>query len=133
MSSPAWLNLHRALADTGVFILWYRGEPNAKLFFRNPKIDIYYSRVTRKELLRPPVSDAERRRMLMMLGTLRQINLDTDVTDAYADLLRRYSYLRQHLADALIAASALAKNLPLVTTNVRHFRAIVEIEVFPFR
>ncbi len=25
MSSPAWLKLQRALADTGVFILWYRG------------------------------------------------------------------------------------------------------------
>lgn len=76
MSSPAWLNLRRALADTGVFILWYRGESPAKLFFRNPNIEIYYSRVTRKELLRSPISDAERRRMLMMLGTLRQINPD---------------------------------------------------------
>lgn len=84
MSSPVWLNLERALADTGIFILWYRGEPNAKLFFRNPKIEIYYSRMTRKELLRPPISDAERRRILMMLGTLRQVNPDPTVTDAYA-------------------------------------------------
>ena len=65
MSSPAWLNLDRALADTGVFILWYRGEPKAKLFFRNPDIQIYYSRVTRKELLRPLINDAERRRISM--------------------------------------------------------------------
>src|SRR5437660_11793795 len=132
MSSPAWLNLQRALADTGVFILWYRGEPKAKLFFRNPKIEIYYSRVTRKELLRSPISDAERRRMLLMLGSLRQINPDPSVTDAYTELLNRYSNLRHHLADSLIAASAWAKNLPLVTTNVRHFRTIKEIEVVPF-
>ncbi len=46
MSSPAWLNLQKALADTGVFILWYRGEPNAKLFFRNPDVQIYYSIAT---------------------------------------------------------------------------------------
>ncbi len=42
MSSPAWLNLQRALADTGVFILWYRGAPKAKRFFRNPNIEIYF-------------------------------------------------------------------------------------------
>jgi predicted nucleic acid-binding protein len=132
MSSPAWLNLPRALADTGVFILWYRGEPKAKLFFRNPNIEIYYSRMTRKELLRPPISDAERQRMLMMLGTLRQVNPDAAVTDAYTSLLRRYPNLQHHLADTLIAATAMAKNLPLVTTNVRHFKGIAEIEVVPF-
>ncbi|HBB86732.1 MAG TPA: hypothetical protein DC047_03865 [Blastocatellia bacterium] len=132
MSSPAWLNLPKALADTGVFILWYRGEPNAKLFFRNPNIEIYYSRMTRKELLRPPISDAERRRILLMLGTLRQVNPDPAVTDAYASLLLRYPNLQHHLADTLIAATAMAKNLPLVTTNVRHFKGIAEIEVVSF-
>jgi predicted nucleic acid-binding protein len=132
MSSPAWLNLHRALADTGVFILWYRGEPKAKLFFRNPNIEIYYSRVTRKELLRSPIRDAERRRISLMLGSLRQVNPDSNVTDAYSELLNRYPNLRHHLADALIAATAWAKKLPLVTTNVRHFRSIEEIEVIPF-
>lgn len=132
MSRPAWLSLGRALADTGVFILWYRGEPNAKLFFRNPNIEIYYSRTTRKELLRPPISDAERRRILIMLGTLRQVNPDLAVSDAYTTLLRQYPNLRHHLADTLIAATALAKNLPLVTTNVRHFRDIAEIEVVSF-
>ena len=75
MSSPAWLNLQKALADTGVFILWYRGEPNAKLFFRNPDIQIYYSRVTRKELLRLPISDAERKRISMMLRSLSRLTL----------------------------------------------------------
>ena len=132
MSSPAWLNLDRALADTGVFILWYRAEPQAKLFFRNPNIEIYYSRVTRRELLRSPISDAERRRISMMLGTLRLINPDATVTSAYGELLQRYPNLRHHLADALIAASAWAKNLPLVTTNVRHFRSVNEIDVIPF-
>ena len=132
MSSPGWLNLPRALADTGVFILWHRGEPSAKLFFRNPNVEIYFSRVTRKELLRSPISDAERRRMLAMLGTLRQINLEPSVTDAYSELLARYPNLRHHLADALIAATAWAKNLPLVTTNVRHFAVIEEIQVVRF-
>jgi predicted nucleic acid-binding protein len=67
-----------------------------------------------------------------MLGSLRQINPDATVTYAYTELLNRYPNLRHHLADSLIAASAWAKNLPLVTTNVRHFRLIREIQVIPF-
>jgi predicted nucleic acid-binding protein len=51
---------------------------------------------------------------------------------AYSDLLSRDEYLRVHLADKLIAASAWVKNLPLVTTNLRHFQQIREIEVTPF-
>jgi predicted nucleic acid-binding protein len=54
------------------------------------------------------------------------------VTDAYSDLLSRYPNLRHQLADALIAATAWAKDLPLVTTNVRHFKSIKESEVIPF-
>jgi predicted nucleic acid-binding protein len=75
---------------------------------------------------------AERRLILNMLGTLRQINLDATITDAYSELLNRYPDLRHHLADALIAATAWAKNLPLVTTNLRHFRLIEEIELVSF-
>src|SRR5437870_5513580 len=131
MSSPAWVNLRRALA-TQVFSSSGIGASRSKTLLRNPNIEIYYSRVTRKELLRSPISDAESRRIQLMLGSLRQINPEGTVTDAYIELLNRYPNLRPHLADALIAAAALAKNLPLVTTNVRHFRLVKEIEVIPF-
>lgn len=132
MSRPAWLNLTRALADTGVFILWHRGYSQARLFLRNPNVEIYYSKVTRKELLRPPISDSERQRITKLLQNFRLINPDASIAAAYSDLLTRYPYLRDHLADALIAASAWTKNLPVVTTNVRHFEPIQEIQVIPF-
>jgi predicted nucleic acid-binding protein len=131
-NEPPWLTVTSALADTGVFIKWYRGDPRGRLFFRNPAIEIYYSRVTRKELLHPPISDAEKARVLRLLAGLRLINPDNQIAAAYSDLLSRYGYLRVHLADALIAASAWVKNLPLVTTNLRHFQQIREIEVIPF-
>jgi len=67
-----------------------------------------------------------------MLGSFRLVNPDVAVTNAYTELLNRYPNLRHHLADALIAATARAKNLPLVTTNVRHFRSIKEIAVISF-
>jgi predicted nucleic acid-binding protein len=88
--------------------------------------------VTRKELLRPPISDAERRCVIRLLAGARLVNPDSQIAGAYSDLLSRYDYLRAHLADALIAASALVKHLPLLTTNLRHFQQIREIEVVPF-
>jgi len=132
MSEPAWLDLTRVLADTGVFIHWCRGDPWARLFFQRLNVEIYYTRVTRKELLHPPISDAERQRILGLLALLRLINPEEPIPTAYADLLTRYPYLQAHLHDALIAASAWVKNLPLVTTNVRHFQPIQEIQVVPF-
>lgn len=132
MSDPGWFDLPRVLADTGVFIHWYRGDPRAYLFFRRPNVDIYYTRVTRKELLHPPIRDAERQRILKLLAALRLINPEEPIGSAYAELLRRHPFLHAHLHDALIAASAWVKNLPLVTTNLRHFQPIQEIEVVPF-
>jgi predicted nucleic acid-binding protein len=42
------------------------------------------------------------------------------------------SYLRAHLADALIAATAWKKNLEVVITSPRHFTPIAEIHVRRF-
>jgi hypothetical protein len=64
-------------------------------FFRNQHTIIYYSKVVRKELLRPPISDAERRRILALLRTMRLINPDPQNVAAYSDLLERYPYLRE--------------------------------------
>jgi len=104
-NEPPWLALTSALADTGVFILWYRGDPRARLFFRNPAIEIYYSRVTRKELLHPPISDAEKARVLRLLAGLRLINPDNQIAAAYSNLLARYGPLRAALSqgDRLIS------------------------------
>ena len=85
-----------------------------------------------KGIVAPPISDAEKARVIRLLAGLRLINPDNQIAAAYSDLLSRYGYLRVHLADALIAATAWVKNLPLVTTNLRHFQQIREIEVIPF-
>lgn len=132
MNEPAWLRLRRALVDTGVFILWHRGDPQARYFLRNPVVEIYFAKITRKELLPPAISEAERQKLVKLLSGFRQVNPEDEIATAYSNLLTQYLYLRDHLADALIAATAWSKNLPLVTTNVRHFRPIQEIEVVPF-
>ena len=54
------------------------------------------------------------------------------IADGFAALLEKYPYLHDHLADALIAATAWKKNLEVVTTNPRHFTPIAEIYVRRF-
>ena len=127
-----WATLSRGLLDTGIIIRWHRGDVDARHCLRQTETDWYYARMTRKELLHPPIRDAEKRKLLALLATMRIINPDDEIAEAYTDLLQRYPYLRDHLADALIAATAWVKGLPVVTTNVRHFVPIEGIEVISF-
>jgi predicted nucleic acid-binding protein len=120
------------LIDTGVFILYLRGDCEAARFFRQTPAILYYSRVTRKELLRPPISARERERVIACLQRYRVVNPDAQIAQAFSRLLEMYAYLRDHLADAFIAATAWEKDFEIVTTNARHFEPITEIRVIRF-
>ena len=121
------------LVDTDVFIDWLHHQVEAEAFFRNPPGQIYYARQTQKELLRGAVSSSEEQVIRQHLARFRIVNPDDHIAQAYSDLIQRYPYLRQHLSDALIAATAKAKRLTLVTRNVRHFRPLIsEITIVKF-
>jgi predicted nucleic acid-binding protein len=120
------------LVDTGVFILYFRGDRKGIDFFRQTEATIYYSRITRKELLQPPISSRERAQVTTFLQNYRLINPDSQIAEGFSDLLEKYPYLKDHLADALIAATAWKKGFEVITTNPRHFAPIVEITVKRF-
>jgi predicted nucleic acid-binding protein len=122
VNNVPWLGLSRGLLDINVFILWYHGNADAKFCLRQTRTDWYYTKATRKELLRPPISEAEKQKIMALLAMLRVIKPDDEIAAAFPDLLRPYPYLRDHRIDALIAATALVKSLPVITTNVRHLR-----------
>jgi predicted nucleic acid-binding protein len=132
MSEQPWEQLTSTLVDTGVFIHWFRGDHYAQRFFRDPERTIYYAKVTRKELLREPIRASEVTRIRAFLDRFRLINPDEQIAARFSQLLQKYAYLQVHPADALIAATAWGKNLPLLTTNTRHFVPIGEIEVIRF-
>ena len=132
MSDASWSDVRSALVDTGVFVYWLRGDRTARQFFRDPRRTVYYSKVTRKELLRKPMRAAAAQRVKTFLSRFRPINPDAQIADRFSELLRKYPSLQRHPADALIAATAWEKNLPLITTNLRHFVAIEEISTIRF-
>lgn len=118
----------RVLVDTDVLIDYLNAGDHGA-FLEHPRSRIYYSVVTRKELLaKKGLHAAERDAILDTLRHFRVVRLDRAVTDRYSALRREYPRLEKE--DALIAATALAKRLPLMTGNWRHFSGIADLTLF---
>lgn len=118
------------LVDTDILIDWLRGLPWAKRLVWSGESRLYCSSVTRKELLgKPGLSDNERKRIVRLLRHIRVLEVDAVIAAAASELLQTYPQSPLHLSDALIAATAWTKHLPLLTRNDRHYVFIKEIEL----
>jgi predicted nucleic acid-binding protein len=115
------------LVDTDVFIDYFNfGRFTSP--FNSTRITVYYSVVTKKELLgKPGLRDSERQAILDELRRCRMVKLTDAIAVRYSQLRDRYPSLEK--ADALIAASALVKNLPLVSRNKKHFQIVAGLSV----
>jgi predicted nucleic acid-binding protein len=110
------------LVDTDIFIDYFN-QGRFHALFDSTRFTIYYSTITKKELLtKPGLRDTERESIQAELSRCRLITLSDSITARYSDLRRRFPALDK--ADALIAATALVKRLPLMTRNKRHFRMV---------
>ena len=116
------------LLDTDVLIDWLQGRSWTKEFISSRSVPLYCSAVTRKELLgKPGISSAERERILRLLRAVRVINVDSVIAAAASELLLKYPNDPLRVNDALIAATAWVKRLPLLTRNRKHYEFIAEI------
>ena len=108
----------KLLIDTDIFIDYLKGMSPAKAVFRSRDIDIYCSILTKKELLsKPGLEDSERKKIISILRDLKTISIDPDISLKYSDLLAKYHDNRLQPPDAIIAATAWSKKLPLLTIN----------------
>ena len=122
----------KLLIDTDIFIDYLKGMSPAKAVFRSRDIDICCSILTKKELLsKPGLKDSERKKIISILRDLKTISIDPDISLKYSDLLAKYHNNRLQPPDAIIAATAWSKKLPLLTRNRRHFSYIEEIKLSP--
>ena len=62
---------------------------------------------------------------------LKVLKIDNDITHKYILLADRYGERQDSIVDYIIAATAWAKNLPLLTRNKKHFEHIEEITIAP--
>jgi predicted nucleic acid-binding protein len=101
--------------DTDIFIDYFNASRFHALF-DSARFTVYYSIVTKKELLtKPGIRDAEWESILVELTRCRLIPLSDSIAARYSDLRLRHPSLDK--GDALIAATVLVKRLPLVTRN----------------
>ncbi len=84
---------------------------------------IYYSVVTEKELLsKEELKTSEREAILYTLKRYRRIRVNETIANRYSEIRKQYPAVDRE--DALIAATAIVKGIPLVTRNRKHFEKI---------
>ena len=120
---------NQLLVDTDVFIA-YLNRRAYRVYLENPQNKVYYSAVTKKELLsKPGLRASERQAILALLRRFRLIRIDQRVSDEYSQLRSTYPSLER--GDALIAATSLVRKLSLLTRNRRHFRLVKGLMLLP--
>jgi predicted nucleic acid-binding protein len=120
------------LIDTDILIDYLKGVQPARALLDSAQFDFYYSSWTRKELLaKDGLRESERQEIETLLGRCRLVPVDDAIAEKYWELLRTYESQGLRQADAIIAATAWRKRLPLLTRNQKHFRFISEIDLAP--
>ena len=111
------------IADTNIFI--YLLKNDLQLGHLLDKKTIYISYITELELLSfPKISIKEIDLIKELINNCNIIHYSEDLKDDIIFLRRKY---RLRIPDAIIAATALAYFIPLITAD-RNFRRIKEIE-----
>jgi len=118
----------RLLVDTDIFIDFFNSG-YFEAILEGKDFDIYYSAVTKKELLaKQGLKDSEKQAILYVLKKYRIIPITQNIAERFSDVL--YEYPEMSKEDALIAATALYRKLPLITRNWKHYRKIKGLVLF---
>jgi predicted nucleic acid-binding protein len=122
----------RLLVDTDILIDYLKKVKPARTLFAGGVIDIYCSILSKKELLiKPGLSSSERKKVINILSKLKILKIDNEINNKYMLLSDKYGMHRATMPDYIIAATAWAKNLPLLTRNKKHFDHIKKIRLVP--
>ncbi len=118
----------KLLIDTDIFIDYFNHGYFEEVL-ENKEFKIYYSVITKKELLaKQGLKDSEKQAILYVLKKHRIINITADIAVKYSTLLDKHPDMSKE--DALIAATALHRRLPLLTRNWKHYRQIKGLILF---
>ncbi|HLA88545.1 MAG TPA: type II toxin-antitoxin system VapC family toxin [Anaerolineales bacterium] len=121
------------LCDTNILIEFYKGRADVMEIFNAVGIsNLAVSVVTVGELFYGARDKRELRNLREHISLLNQIPIDEYISNVYLSLLEKYSLShRLSIPDALIAATALYHSIPLYTLNVKDFRYISGLSIYP--
>lgn len=116
------------LSDTTVFIAYLRGDAQISEYVNKEQRSC--SAVTAAELMQGVENKHDQRTVKKLLSRLIVMPLTPAISDQMLTLIGTF-HLSHGLAipDALIAATAMAHNLTLVTHNIKHFSFIPGLTV----
>ena len=116
------MNGNKILADTNIVLYLLSGRKIDYLFNKQ----IVVSFITELELLSyPSLTPAEEQTIINFLQKVKIIDIDAKIKQKTIELGRKYKF---KLPDAIICATALAYNLPLIT-NDRQLQKMEEVEI----
>ena len=119
--------MSRALVDTSILVQRWRERKSVPMSVENRSKAI--STVTYIELLQG-ANRRQKAETLVFLKEFEHVRLDREISDRAIELIDYHSETDGlRLADALIAATCLTQNLPLLTLNRRHFECIDGLEL----
>ena len=117
------------LIDTNVIIGYLDGKiENNGMAFMHPIIDSIpnISVINKIEILRFNQPDSDYRTLLDFVKPSRVFSLTEDIVERTISICR---INKIKLPDAIIAATAIANNLTLITRNTSDFKKIVNLEI----
>ena len=123
------------LIDSDVLIWYARGNARA-IATVNGATGWCISAVSYMELAQGCRNKAELKAMQVAFksGEADVLPITQTISDAACRLVEKYALSHSvHLADALIAATAMAHALPLLTANTKHFSAVAGLRVVVFK
>lgn len=123
------------IVDTDILIDAGRGVPDAvtRLEHEEQHDMLGISIITQMELIVGCRNRAELTALEKFLNRFNQIPLSEPISRIALDLIRQYRLSHGLLiADALIAATAIARSCPFITKNQRHYRIIPELSLLPY-
>lgn len=120
------------LLDSSILIKWLRGDPRAfELFSSLPQAESCISEITAFEILIGVKSRQQADSVDRLLDVLKRLPVTPDVTQTAASLSLKYPPIFDRkvahtLFDSFIAATGIARDLKIITLNIRHFTTLKE-------
>ena len=120
------------LCDTNILIEFYRNNPQIVQELRQiGQNQLAVSPITKAELYFGAFNKAELKKIKQHLSLLTPIPLDVSISTIFLQLMETYSLSHKlSLPDALIAATALERDLELYTLNAKDFRFIANLKLY---
>ncbi|HMS01093.1 MAG TPA: type II toxin-antitoxin system VapC family toxin [Anaerolineales bacterium] len=119
------------LCDTNILIEFYKGNSEITQELKEIGfLNLTISTITAGELYFGARDKHELGQIKKNLSLLNQVTLDADISEIFLALLEEYALShRLSVPDALIAATALSKSLPLYTLNLKDFHFIPNLQL----